>query len=126
MHGIDYQENEDMAALVKACRIRSEAVTHFEPYGKGYYALLRGGARLDIARVETFQPPIADFNDYFGYMFIQTQFSFFILRQRIYENRPQPWELHLEIEPHEPAHFFRRACRRAGQILALAPESTDF
>lgn len=122
MHDIDYCENRDMAALVKSWRPRAEEVTHFEPYGRGYYALLRNGERLDITRVETFQPPIDDFDDYFTCMFIETQFSFFILRQRIVENRGQPWALFLEIKPHEPVHFFRRACHRCSEILNLAAE----
>ena len=122
MHDIDYCENRDMAALVKSWRPRAGEVTHFEPYALGYYALLHGGERLDIIRVETFQPPIDDFGDYFTCMFIETQFSFFILRQRIVENRAQPWTLFLEIEPHEPAHFFRRARHRCLEILDLAAE----
>jgi hypothetical protein len=115
----------EIGELVKAWRTRDDEVTHFEAYGSGYYALLRGGARLDIVRVESFQPPIDDPDDYFCCMFIQTQFSFFVLRQRIVENAVQPWELYLEIEPREPAHFFRQVCNRAAELLALAELMED-
>jgi hypothetical protein len=110
--------------LVKSARPRSELVAHFEAYGRGYYALLKTGERLDFVRVESFQPPIEDFNDYFSYMFVQAHSGFYVLRQRIIENKIQPWEMHMEIEAYEPAHFFRHMCGRAGDLLEL-PHTLD-
>jgi hypothetical protein len=106
--------------MVAAIRARSEQITHFEAYGQGYYALLQNGQRLDFVRVESFQPPIANFDDYCSYLFVEAQSGFYILRQRIVENKIYPWELHLEIEAREPAHFFRLMCRRAQELLDLA------
>ena len=111
--------------LVKSFRERSEEITHFEAYAQGYYALFRTGARLDIMRVQVFQPPIRDFDDYFGYMFVQARFGYYILRQHIFENKARPWELYLEIEPRDPVHFFSLAAPRAHELLELAGESDD-
>jgi hypothetical protein len=106
--------------MVIAIRGRNEQITHFEAYGLGYYALLQNGQRLDFVRVESFQPPIANFDDYCSYLFVEAPSGFFILRQRIVENKLYPWELRLEIEAREPAHFFRLMCRRAAELLDLA------
>lgn len=106
--------------MVIAIRGRNEQITHFEAYGQGYYALLQNGQRLDFVRVESFQPPIANFDDYCSYLFVEAQSGFYILRQRIVENIVHPWELHLEIKAREPAHFFRLMCRRAQELLDFA------
>ena len=112
----------EIRSLVKNALRRSGVITHFEPYEHGYYAIPEQGERLDIIRVQNFQPPIENTDDYYGYMFVQTQFSFFIMRQRVFENRVHDWELYMELEPHEPAYFFKRVCARAEQLLEMISE----
>lgn len=111
---------DDIVRLLRSHTRLKEDVTHFITYEKGYYAILRGGRRLDIIRTHSFQPPIADFDDYFGYLFVQTHDGFFVLRQRILENRAGPWEAILELEPVETPDFFSRAGQLIEQIIMLA------
>jgi hypothetical protein len=113
------QEQDNVRALVKTWRRRHEEVKQFVTSSHGYYAYLLNGERLDIVRAASFQPDIQNYDDYYGYLFIQTQFSFFIPRQRIIENKPLTWELHLEMTPHEPAAFFQQAYAQVKQLLAL-------
>jgi hypothetical protein len=87
----------------------NEEVIHFEAYREGYYAILRRGDRLDIQRIFHIQPPIVNENDYFAFMFAQTLFGFFLFRQRVVENKPQPWEVYMELIPESPHSFFVEA-----------------
>jgi hypothetical protein len=100
----------DFAAMLESFSQLNDDVTHFVVYDKGYYAILRSGRRLDIIRIQSFQPQISDFADYFTYLFVETPDSFLILRQRIIENISDPWEAFLELEPTDPTDFFRNAC----------------
>ena len=118
-------QTDNVRALVKTWRRRREEVKQFVTSSHGYCAYLLNGERLDIVRAASFQPDILNYDDYYGYLFIQTQFSFFILRQRIIENKPLVWELHLEMTPHEPAAFFQQAYAQVNQLLSLVNESSD-
>jgi len=95
-------------------------IVHFEAYEKGYYAILRRGDRLDIIHSLHLQPPVEDPGNYFAFMFVETLQGFFLLRQRVFENRPENWEVYLEITAAEPHRFFSDACAhwwRAKKLL---------
>ena len=117
-HMAEDPRGEIMAMLESSVPAQHD-VTHFIPYDKGYYAILRNGARLDIVRIQAFQPPIENFEDYFSYLLIETLDSFFILRQRVLENRTLPWQTMLELRPVNPAGFFRSVCGRPDMLEAL-------
>ncbi|MFA6449068.1 MAG: hypothetical protein WCX65_06370 [bacterium] len=87
-----------------------DEITLFDASDKGYYAYLRLGGRLDIIHAFNFQPPIENFDDYYSFMFVESLQGFFVLRQRIIENKERPWHIFLELAPREPAAFFSQAC----------------
>ena len=90
-------------------RFVGEEVVHFEVYTLGYYAMLLGGARLDIQRAFNIQPPIENTSDYYAFMFVETPGGFYLLRQRVVEGRVRPWEVWLELEAENPHVFFSDA-----------------
>lgn len=107
-----------MSVLPYCCEVR-----HFVAYDRGYYAILRTGERFNITFIHTFQPAIADFDDYFTFLFIQTDVRFFILRQRILEGRAEGWESFVEVVPEERAGFFRRAAGEPGFLEGVVVEA---
>lgn len=86
-----------------------EEIGHFQADSLGYYAYLRRGGRIDIQRVFNFQPPIENFEDYYSFMFVESLQGFFLFRQRMFENKPRPWHVCLELKPTEPHLFFTQA-----------------
>ena len=110
------EPEREIDSLLKSIVAMDDDVTHFVVYEKGYYALLRTGRRLDITRIHAFQPGIDDFDDYFGYLFIESIDGFFIMRQRILENRAQMWVAVAELVPFETGDFFRHMCWRIERL----------
>jgi len=100
-----------------------DEIALFECGENGYYAYLRSGRRLDIQRVFNFQPPIENFDDYFSYMFVQSLQGFFLLRQRMLENRPLNWRVFLEFRAAEPHLLFDQAWELA---LSIRRKLGDF
>ena len=109
-----------MEDLLESYTTLRDEVKHFEAYDRGYYAILRRGPRLDILRVFNFQPEIEDFDDYPTYMFIQAVQGFFILRQDVRQGRVEPWFVHAELVPKDPASFFDRARERPTLLCDFA------
>ncbi|MFC1474966.1 hypothetical protein ACFLQK_02865 [bacterium] len=91
---------------LKDVKMLEEEVTHFEVYENGYYVLLRRGDRLDVTRAFNMQPPIENSDDYYSYLFAETQQGFFLMRLRVLGNVAQGWELYLEMTPEEPWRFY--------------------
>jgi hypothetical protein len=99
-----------------------EEIIHFQADGSGYYAYPRRGGRIDILHAFNFQPPIENFDDYYSFMFVESIQGFFLLRQRMLENRPQPWHICLELKPAEPQLFFNQALNLAESLRRRAEE----
>ncbi|MEW5946576.1 MAG: hypothetical protein AB1742_10300 [bacterium] len=102
----------------------SEPVTRFVAYDRGYYAILRNGARIDVIRAFAFQPDIKDFDDYRSYLLLQALQGFFLLRQSVRENRVSPWTVVCEIVPKDTAGFFS-ALHDLRESLCEFAESQD-
>ncbi len=86
-----------------------DEITLFDIDKNGYYAYLRSGDRLDIMHAFNFQPPIDNPLDFFSFMFVESLQGFFLLRQRILENRPLPWYTYMQFIPEKTTVFFQQA-----------------
>ncbi len=100
---MDFFENLQNAVL------RDDEITIFEAGENGYYAYLRLGRRIDIQRAFNFQPPIDNFDDYYSFMFVESLQGFFLFRQRVVENKSEPWHVFLEMTPRDPCVFYNQA-----------------
>jgi hypothetical protein len=88
---------------------RDDEIVLFEASELGYYAYPRLGGRFDIMHAFNFQPPILNYDDYYSFMFVESLHGFFVFRQRVFENKEEPWRVFLELVPREPHCFFSDA-----------------
>jgi hypothetical protein len=105
---------------------RDDEIVHFDAGENGYYAYTRPGARIDITHVFNFQPPIGDFGGFHSFMFVESLQGFFIFRQRIFENKEEPWRIYLELTPREPLCFFKDAVAFHARLRRLWSGGEEF
>ncbi|MGE0489726.1 MAG: hypothetical protein AB7S38_10980 [Vulcanimicrobiota bacterium] len=87
--------------------VRDELVTDFVTHQSLYVIRLETGARIEVTRCFTRQPPIEDEHNYATFMWVKSLQGLFLLRQQFYQGRALGWQLVREVTPVDGGlHFF--------------------
>ncbi|MCA9791950.1 MAG: hypothetical protein KC910_09160 [Candidatus Eremiobacteraeota bacterium] len=87
--------------------VRTELVTDFVTHQSLYVIRLESGARIEVTRCFTRQPPIEDEHNYSSFMWVKSLQGLFLLRQQFYQSRPLGWQVVREVVPVDAGlHFF--------------------
>jgi hypothetical protein len=95
--------------LIRSEDVLDDVVKQFVVDAHGYFAYAASGLTLTIVRALSVQPPIADDQDYYTYLWVESVNGFFLLRQQVLQcaaQSAQEWVVVRRIEPNDTFNFF--------------------